>query len=103
MNLLTAIEFRTLCIEQDPEAGIVSVDDFDDCCYGLAEFIDGQRLIYSKDAVIAKLMDRDGMTYEEAKEFFYYNIIGAYVGDNMPGYLENDDEGTELLNEQLGK
>ena len=26
--------------------------------------------------------------YEEAEEFFEYNIIGSYVGDKTPAFIE---------------
>ncbi len=38
------------------------------------------------DAVIAQYV-RDGMTEEEAVEFFDYNVIGAWVGEGTPCYL----------------
>jgi hypothetical protein len=30
------------------------------------------------------LMERDGMTYEDAAEFFEYNVIGAWMGEGTP-------------------
>jgi hypothetical protein len=32
-------------------------------------------------------MQRDGMTHEEAIEFFDFNIAGAYVGEYTPIYM----------------
>ena len=43
--------------------------------------------VYSYDKVIEILMKRDGMTYEEAEEFFDFNIGGAYVGEQTPIYV----------------
>lgn len=51
-------------------------------------------VIYSVDRVIKILMDRDGMTNEEAIEFFEFNIEGAWVGNSTPVWmypLSNDD------------
>jgi len=28
------------------------------------------------------------MRYTEAEEFFEFNVLGAYVGENTPGFLE---------------
>ncbi len=40
---------------------------------------------YDKDECIkATTMWRDGMSYEEAFEFFNYNVIGAWVGEKTP-------------------
>jgi hypothetical protein len=30
----------------------------------------------------------DGMTESEAIDFYYYNIVGAYVGEHTPCYAE---------------
>jgi hypothetical protein len=32
-------------------------------------------------------MSRDGMTPEEAQEYFEFNIQGAYVGESTPIYV----------------
>jgi hypothetical protein len=32
-------------------------------------------------------MQRDEMTYDDAEEYFQYNVTGAYVGDRMPVFL----------------
>ena len=45
------------------------------------------RAIYFIDAIIGTLMERDGMTYEEAYEFFDFNIAGAFVGEYTPIYM----------------
>lgn len=36
-------------------------------------------------------MERQGMTREEAVEYFEYNILGAYVGAESPVYLHVPD------------
>ena len=43
--------------------------------------------VYDKDKVIEILMTRDVMTYEEALEFFDFNIAGAYVGESTPMFM----------------
>jgi hypothetical protein len=44
-------------------------------------------VIYDEDKCIQILMERDGMTDEEAIEFFEFNVVGAYVGDHTPIYV----------------
>lgn len=34
----------------------------------------------------------DGMSYEEAVEYFEFNVIGAYVGEKTPIYLNYYNE-----------
>ena len=68
--------------ELNPEAMLA--DGFDDCILGYEK--DG-RVIYSIEEIIATLMERDGMSEEEAIEYFDFNIEGAYVGEYTPIYM----------------
>lgn len=43
--------------------------------------------VYDYDKCIGVLVDRDGMTHEEADEFLQFNTLGAYVGENGPLYI----------------
>ena len=37
----------------------------------------------------------DDMSYEDASEYFYFNVLGAYVGENTPCFLTRiTDEST---------
>ena len=67
---------------------IMTVDGFDDCIIGLTRgFGDKYRVVYDREKVVQKLVDRDGMTIEDAEEFFEFNIIGAYMSESDPIYL----------------
>lgn len=52
--------------------------------------------IYDRRLCLEVMMNRDGATYEEAVEFFDFNIEGAYVGDHTPIFVstwaEREDE-----------
>jgi hypothetical protein len=52
------------------------------------EFGNGPRVLYSKDKILEILMDRDSMTFEESLEFYYYNILGLYAGEQNPIFLD---------------
>ena len=43
-----------------------------------------------------ELLQQDGMSYEEAQEFFDFNVIGAYLGKHTPLFLwrKAPDEGS---------
>jgi hypothetical protein len=43
--------------------------------------------VYDIEKIIAIYMDRDGMSEEEAREFFEFNVIGAWVGDRTPAFI----------------
>jgi hypothetical protein len=47
-----------------------------------------QAICYDEDKVIEILMERDGMTYEEAVEYFEFNIAGAWVGESTPFFMQ---------------
>jgi hypothetical protein len=34
----------------------------------------------------------EGMDEEQAQEYFSYNIAGAYVGEQTPVFLEDDED-----------
>ena len=40
--------------------------------------------VYSATEIIQILMDRDGMTLDEAAEYLEYNIVGMWVGPGTP-------------------
>lgn len=75
-------ELKETISQHNPEA--LFADGHDHAIMGYAT--DG-RVIYSVDQIICGLMQRDGMTYEEAIEFFDFNIAGAYVGEYTPIYM----------------
>lgn len=41
-------------------------------------------LVYNAEVIRNILMSRDGMEFEEAREFIEFNIEGAYVGPDTP-------------------
>ena len=69
----------------NPEA--VVLDGLDDSIEGYDK--DG-RIIYSVHNIIETLMERDGMTYEEAVEFYDFNIEGSYLGEYTPIFLYHE-------------
>ena len=97
-------------------------DGFDHCVIGVGEqFTEGGRVyifIYSKKAIIETIANDivaeiNGMVntsederavlradaYDQAIEYFDYNIAGAYIGRGMPVFLEDIDDSqvTEIL------
>ena len=67
--------------------GAVLLTGFDDCIVGITEeFGNGNRILYSKEKIIQKLME--DMSEEEAYEYFDYNIIGGYFGEQNPVFLD---------------
>jgi len=66
---------------------LLKMDGFDDCIAGVVERIGQEPIIcYDKNKVLDQMV-KDGMTYEEAVEYFEYNQIGAWVGERTPCFL----------------
>lgn len=63
-------------------------EDYADCIVGVVEGFDGPpRICYDKHKVLKRFMTSDGMTREEAREYFDFNVIGAYMGRTTPVFI----------------
>lgn len=65
----------------------IYMDGFDDALLGLGTQFNRDLAIYDYERCIEILMNRDDMTYEEAKEFMEFNVVGSYLGDHTPVFL----------------
>ena len=65
-------------------------DGFEGAFIGVATRC-GQPTLAVSDAnkCLQILIDRDDMNHEEALEYFNFNVIGAWVGDETPLFLES--------------
>jgi hypothetical protein len=71
--------------------GAIILDGFNDAIVGIVEeFGNGRRILYSKYKILTILCERDLMTMGEAEEFFDYNIIGLYAGEQNPIFLVSE-------------
>lgn len=68
--------------------GAVILSDLDTAIIGIVEDFNGRRILYSKTKILNILMVRDGMTMDEAEEFYDYNILGLYAGEQNPVFLD---------------
>ena len=70
---------------------------FDNAIIGVVERIGQEPAVaYDYDKVIEANMEM-GMTHEEAVEYFGYNQLGAYVGEQTPIFITqlNGEEGKQ--------
>lgn len=82
--------------DKNTRANIFKLDGFEDCYLGLGEAYGEQpRLIYDYKKIIESL-EKEGMSEDEAREFYDFNIIGSYLGEKMPIFLVNDVSLDEL-------
>lgn len=68
-------------IDSYPDEDILIADGFDDAVIGIE--MPSMRIIYSVKRCIEILMD-EGLNELDAVEHFYYNVSGAYVGEQTP-------------------
>jgi hypothetical protein len=73
---------------------LLFADGLDDAIIGVGERCSKQNVVvYSYQKVIDILMTRDGMTHEDAIEFFDFNIGGAWVGERTPVWMHDIETG----------
>ena len=74
---------------------MIKAEGYDDCILGIAEVWDGNervhRIVYDALNIVDVLIERDGMSQEEAIEYFEFNIDGAYVGKATPVFMFRSD------------
>ena len=66
---------------------IIYPDGFEDCIVGVAEKFGGPPVaVLDLEKILSKLRQGD-MNEQEAIEYFEYNILGAYLGEQTPVYM----------------
>jgi hypothetical protein len=74
--------------ESDEDEGLVLMTGYDDCIAGVVSRYGQPDIVcYDLAKVLAKLV-ADGMSEEEAREFFEFNQLGAWMGDATPCFIE---------------
>lgn len=74
------------------EYTLLFADGFDDAILGIVrQFSSDPIVCYDRAKCLQVLVDRDGMSYDEADEFFEFNVAGAWVGEETPCFLERPE------------
>ena len=66
---------------------ILTADGFEDALIGYGQQFDTPVAIYDSERCMSILELRDGMTEEEAREYFEFNVLGSYVGKSTPIFI----------------
>jgi len=84
--------------------GTILLDGLEESIIGIVEeFGNSRRVLYSKSKILSILCERDLMTIGEAEEFYNYNILGLYAGEQNAVFLnteittEKTEEGYKYL------
>lgn len=87
---------------RDVDDVVLKADGFDDAIIGFGgQWGSFNSIIYDRERCIAILVERDGMSYDEALEFFDFNVVCAYVGPGAPIFIQSITDLDEL-DEMLG-
>ena len=86
----TQKEIKIMELENlDPEAMLMEPREYyDPCIIGMT--YDGSKVIYDTLSVLKSLMKDQGMTDEEALDWFEYNMLGSYMGEGTPIFMMRD-------------
>lgn len=75
----------------NPEA--LLADGFEDAILGLADRCSQPMLVvYDREKCVEILVERDGLTREEAEEHMNFNVTDAWVGEMTPLFLWRPEE-----------
>ena len=72
----------------DDEPDILFAEGYDEAIAGTVWDGERTRVVYKVEEILNILMERDEMTYDEASEYFDFNIAGSHMGVYTPLYLE---------------
>ena len=61
-------------------------DGFDDALIGIDQV--DYVAVYDSDKCIDILMEDSDMTIQEATEYFEFNVLGSYVGEYTPRFVQ---------------
>lgn len=74
-----------------PDEEFLMADGFEKALLGVVRDMNAKpRLAYSVSKCLEILIKRDGMDSEEAREFFDFNVSGAYIGEKTPIWVEDE-------------
>lgn len=92
---MKAKEIKDMIVEYNPDALFMDGIDgnkevFNDALIGIGSRCGLTGLaIYDSQKVISILMEKYEMDYESAVEWYEYNMLGAYVGEYTPLFVDD--------------
>lgn len=70
---------------------IVYPTGFENCIVGVGERFGGPPVAVLDIGKMLAQLEKEGMTHDEALEYFEFNILEAYVGEQSPVYVHVPD------------
>ena len=70
------------------ETLLLKMDGFNDAILGVGMRFGNEFMVYDYDKVIAILMNDESMTEEDAIDYWTFNMVGSWVGEETPAFLK---------------
>ena len=89
--------YDTKAAKSEEAEGALLADGFEQALIGYGYQFNYPVAVYSRKRCMDILVERDEMSYEDAMEYFDFNVAGAYVGESTPIFLDDEfdmDENT---------
>jgi hypothetical protein len=82
---------------------MLKADGFNDAFIGVCHRAGQPDVIaYDFDRCVAILCERDRMEIDEAIEYMWFNVVGAWVGDHTPVFLTRMNNIEDVSDEEHG-
>lgn len=86
-------EVRERIAEMADNAGCETIllpEEYDSAILGVINGEEGEVIaVYSEMKIIEKFMESTGCLLDEAREYYEFNIAGAYLGKTTPIYIDD--------------
>ena len=77
---------------KEEEEDFLFEDGFDEAILGVGRRATQPEVVaYDYEKCVQILVERDEMTEEEAREYMEFNVVGAFVGERTPVFIEPFD------------
>lgn len=85
---MNSLELEHYIQENYPDKTIVLADGFEEQFLGVGRQFRRSFAVYDKNGCISQLMKEHEMKFDEAEEYFLFNVEDAYVGEHTPIFIE---------------
>lgn len=82
--------YNTKAAKSEEAEGALLADGFEQALIGYGYQFNYPVAVYSRKRCMDILVTRDNMSYEEATEYFDFNVAGAYMGESTPIFLDDE-------------
>lgn len=83
-------DIRETLADVSPDA--MTLDGFDEALVGIVHRFGQMPLAAYDRTKIIEILMRDGIGYQEATEYYEFNMIGAWVGEGTPVFIDLMDQ-----------